>query len=300
MLLALVGFLAGIRVPSSGYYPSQDSAPRASETAHILMTVCDNSGNSVPAPAKDSVLLHVAGQPAEIDEIRSLQNSPLFFSVLVDVSGSSKQFADQQIAAATKLFRDLSTGDNRGYLILFKSELATNDNFLSVAAVEDILKRFPAQSRSGGTALYDALIHAATDQLASARLPRDSRRAVFVLSDGGDNSSHKRLDETLKVLQVQGVPVFAIGFSRSKGSDSPREMKRDLETLKALSDSTGGWEAFLDEPGNVVARAAGLANGQYLLSFKSPALKPQKSYPLKIESSSKNIRLMVPKEYFVP
>jgi hypothetical protein len=100
----------------------------------------------------------------------------LFFSVLVDVSGSSKQFADQQIAATTKVFRDLSTGDNHGYLILFKSELATTDHFVSVAAVEGTMKRFPAQRRSGGTALYDALVHAATEQLASTKIPRDSRR----------------------------------------------------------------------------------------------------------------------------
>jgi hypothetical protein len=80
-------------------------------TPHILLTVSDNTGNSASAPLRESVQLQIGGQPVEIREIRSLKDSPLFFSVLVDVSGSSKQFADQQIVATTKLFRDLSVGE---------------------------------------------------------------------------------------------------------------------------------------------------------------------------------------------
>ena len=283
-------------------YSYQDSVSGASEaTSQILLSICDDTGNTVPAPSKESMQLHIGGQLVEIREIRSMKDSPLFFSVLVDVSGSSKQFAEQQISAATKLFRELSIGDNRGYLILFRAEFATNDHFMSVAAVENALKQFPAQSRSGGTALYDALIHAATEQLTPAKVPRDSRRAIFVLSDAGDNSSNKSLDQTLKVLQREGIPVSFIGFSRSKGPEMPRQMRRELETLRAFNEGTGGWTAFLDEPGvGVEKRAASLTNGQYLILFKSPVLKPNKSYPLKIKSSAKHIYIMAPNEYVIP
>jgi hypothetical protein len=147
--------------PQSGDFPTQSSAaPTAVTSGQVLFTVSDDSGNAVPAPAKDSLRLRIDKQPVEIEEIRSLKNSPLFFSVLLDISGSSKQFADQQIAAATRLFAGLSTGENHGYLILFKSEIATNDRFISTSSVEEILRRFPPRSRSGSTALYDAILHA--------------------------------------------------------------------------------------------------------------------------------------------
>lgn len=285
----------------SGDSPCQISAAPTTETAaQVLFTVSDDAGNPAPLPTRDSVRLSIDKRPVEIEEIRSLKNSPLFFSVLLDISGSSKHFADQQIAAATRLFGDLSRGDNHGYLILFKSEVVTSDRFIGTSSVEEILRRFPPQSRSGGTALYDAIIHAAIEQLSSAKIPRNSRRAIFILSDGGDNTSHKSLAQTLKLVQNEGIPIFSIGFSRDKGSDSPRELKRDFETLRTLSDSTGGVVTFLDQPGDPVQRAAYLIDGQCLMLFKPPTLKPKKSYALRIESSVKEIHVLAPTEYFMP
>jgi hypothetical protein len=280
--------------------PSQASAaPIAETTAQVLFTASDDDGNPAPLPARDSVRLSIDKRPVEIEEIRSLKSRPLFFSVLLDVSGSSKQFADQQIAMATRLFGDLSTGDNHGYLILFKSEVVTNDHFIGTSSVEEILRRFPPQARSGATALYDAIIHAA-EQLSSAKIPRDSRRAIFILSDGGDNTSLKSLEQTLKLVQNEGIPILSIGFSRGKGSDSPRELKRDLGILKTLSDDTGGMVMSLDQPGDPVQRAVYLTDGQCLMLFKKPALKPKKSYALRIESSVKNTHVLSPTAYFMP
>lgn len=298
-LFVLLVFLVGTNAPLPAH-PSQNSAATSAEsTAHILLTTLDSSGNPVLAPPKDTVQLKIARQLVEIEEIRSLSNSPLFFSILVDLSGSSREFADKQVSATTRLFSNLSTGDNHGYLILFRDELATDDQFIRPAAVENILKRFPAQSRSGGTALYDAILHAATVQLTSTKTPRDSRRAIFVLSDGGENSSHTTLNETLKVLQAEQIPVYSIGFSHSKDSDSPRELEWELGILKALSEATGGWGTFLDEPGDFIGRAVSLINAQCLASFKLPTLKPGKSYPLKIESSMRDVHLLAAKAYIV-
>jgi VWA domain containing CoxE-like protein len=299
MLLALSLCLAA--PISSGSNPHQDSPARTpGAQARILLTASDSKGNPVSAPTKESVQLHIGGQPVEIAEIRSLKDSPLVFSVLVDVSGSSEPFADQQVAATSKLFRDLAIGNNRGYLILFKSGLSTNDQVISAAAVEEVMNRFPRKTRSGGTALYDALVHAATEQLARTKIPSDSRRAIFVLSDFSDNGSRTSLTETLKFLQQQSTPVVAIGFSRSSGANSSREKSMELATWKSLFNGTGGWGTFLDEAGDGVGRAAALTNGQCLLLFRPPELKPEKSYRLKIESSAKGIRIIAPTEYVVP
>jgi hypothetical protein len=287
--------------PQVGDPPTQSSLAPTTETgAQVLFTVSDDAGNPAPPPTRDSVRLLIDRQPVEIEEIRSLKNSPLFFSVLVDVSGSSKRFADEQIAAATRLFADLSRGDNHGYLILFSSKIATNDRFLSTSSVEEILRRFPAQSRFGATGLYDAIIHAAMEQLSSTMIPRNSRRAIFILSDGGDNSSQKSLAQTLKLVQHEGIPIFSIGFSRDKGSDSPRLLKINLKVLETLSDSTGGLVTFLDQPSDPVQRAAYLIAGQCLMLFKPPTLKPNKSYALEMQSSLKEIHFLAPTEYFIP
>jgi hypothetical protein len=287
--------------PPSGDFRFQASPATTTETAaQAVITVSDDAGNPLPAPAKDSVQLHIDKRPVEIEEIRSLKNNPLYFSVLLDVSGSSKQFAAQQIAAASRLFVDLSAGNSHGYLILFKSEIATNDRFLSTSSVEEILRRFPQQSRFGGTALYDAIIHAATEQLSSTKIPRNSRRAIFILTDGGDNTSHKSLEQTLKIVQKEGIPIFAVGFSQDNGPGSPAGLKRDLKILRTLSDKTGGSVTSLDQPSDPVRTAAYLTEGQCLLLFKPPALKPNKSYAMKIEPSVAEIHVLAPTEYSAP
>lgn len=276
------------------------TAPTAVNSGQALITVFDDSGNAVPAPARDSVRLQINKQPVEIEEILSLRYSPLYFSVLLDISGSSKQFADEQIAAAIRLFAYLSTGQNHGYLILFKSKITTSDRFIDTSSVEEILRGIPPRSRWGPTALYDAIIHAATEQLSSTKVPRNSRRAIFILSDGGDNNSHKSLEQTLKLVRREGIPIFSLGFSPDKSSYSARELKLDLETLRTLSDSTGGFVTFLDQSGDPVRLAASLAGGQCVMLFKPPTLKPNKSYALKIESSVKEIHILAPTEYFAP
>jgi hypothetical protein len=85
MLLALFLPLVRADILSSGAYPYQDSASIASDVAsHILLTVADNAGNSVPAPARECVQLRIGGQPVEIGEIRPLKG---FFLVFLGSGG---------------------------------------------------------------------------------------------------------------------------------------------------------------------------------------------------------------------
>lgn len=300
MFGVLVAFLVSVvsrsqAVPQSG----SQTSPGNEAIAQLLMTVSDAAGNPVSAPARDSLRLQIGGPAVEIEEIRSLKNTPLVFSLLVDVSGSTREFADQQIRASSELFRALSLGGNRGFLILFKSEVATADHFLDAGTVEATLRKFAPSSRTGGTALFNAIGRAVT-QLTSVKLD-SPRKAIFVISDGYDNSSHKGLGAIVKLVQNANIPIFSIGFSRDETSSRLLPQEQDgWETLNSLSRSTGGTVSFLDDPGNVGVRVARLTDGQCLVSFKRPALKPGKSYRMKIESSNHKIRLFFPTKYSLP
>lgn len=293
VLLAEIGSAAQVASPS----PNTLSASYSNE--HILVTVSDGAGNPVPAPAKDSLLLRIHGESVEIEEIRSLKDSPLVFSMLVDVSGSTQPFADKQIAAASRLFRELTSAGAHGYLLLFNSKVATVDHFVDADTADKTLRKFAAPTRNGMTALYDSVIRATT-QLSSGRDLSGSRRAIFLFSDGGDDHSHKSLDATIETTQNQGIPIFAIGFDRSGASEVTPEMRDGRESLKALSRSTGGSVSFLDDRGDVADRLVHLVDGQCLVSFKRPALKPKKHYGLKTESTVREIRILAPTEYFLP
>src|SRR5205807_2039778 len=148
----------------------------------------------------------------EVAEVRSVRDDPLVFSLLVDYSGSSREMQDSQVETAIRLSQALSKTGNRGYLILFTSDLLTNDHFIGAETVEQILRK-NNNVRKGSTALYDAIVHACTKQLNGANVPQSFRRAIFVFSDGGDNSSRHSLEQTLEAVQGESIPIFSIGIS---------------------------------------------------------------------------------------
>ena len=292
----LVAFLVSFSFSSQTVSQSgSQTSPGDEAVEHLLMTASDAAGNPVSTPAKDSLRLRIGGREVEIQEIRSLRDTSLVFSLLVDVSGSSRQFADQQIKASSELFRALSSGGNHGFLILFKSEIVTSDRFLEPEAVEDTLRKIPPSYRAGRTALYDA-IDRAIKQLTSAKLD-SSRKGIFIFSDGGDNSSHMGLGAITKLLESANIPVYSIGFSSDESSFLTPEERNGWETLQSLSRSTGGTVSYLDEPGDVGVRVARLMDGQCLVSFRWPALMPVKYYKVKLESSNHKIRLFAPGEF---
>jgi hypothetical protein len=313
-LLAVLIALTGSKVSAqatvqSELPPSQISAAPIAETApQVLLTALNKGGYPIPAPGSESIQLHIGGQSIHVDQIISLKSAPLYFSVLVDVSRSTKASADQEIAAASKLFHDLSGSGNQGYLIVFNSQIAKTDHSLSPAEADEILSHYPAKNRSGESALFDAVFYAANEQLNFTNVPRVSRRAIFLFSHGDETVSKKNLADTIKEVQREGVPIFSFLFSSDdvQLASSDKDLnhgwakdKRGGNNLTILSDETGGLWTVLARSGNPIGYFVDVANWQYALSFKPLSLNPQKSYHLKIESSDKQIRLLSSTEYFV-
>ena len=93
----------------------------------------------------------------------------------------------------------------------------------------------------GGTLLYDAVYAVAKDALAK----ETGRKAMVILSDGGDNGSRRSLAEAIEQAQRADVQVYSILYSMFKGlsgGNTGRPPKADpgLEALEKLSESTGG------------------------------------------------------------
>ncbi len=255
----------------------------------MLVTIVRKGGSSVLAPAKSDFLVRDDQHPVEVHDVRSVKDAPLTFSMLVDASGSTQGARLPQIAGAVRLFKALSKPDNRGYLILFRDEVATNDKIVDAGTVEKILNH--EDSRRGSTALFDAILHAASNQLTLAKNYPSTRRAIFLFSDGGDNTSRNSLEYTLKALQREGIPVFPIVMP----SKNPN--KHDLAILRALSQNTGGDMVSLDESGDFVSRVLEYIENQYLLSFAVFPEKHDKLHSLEVKSVSEDIEVSAPTHY---
>jgi len=258
----------------------------------VLITIASKGGSPFSAPAKSDFLIRDDRHSVEANEVRSVKDEPLIFSLLVDASASMQSIKIPQIAGAIRLFQALSRQGNRGYLILFRDEVATNDEFLDAPSAEQILNQ--QDSRQGSTALYDAIVHAAKQQLTLAKKYSSSRRAIFLFSDGGDNASRNSLERTLTVLQREGIPVFPIGMPSKKPS------KQELANLRALSQNTGGVMVSLEDPGDFVSRLFESIDNQYQLSFSAFPAKRHKLHSLEVKSVSQDIEVSAPTQYLAP
>jgi VWFA-related protein len=268
--------------------PTADSHNSQPE-AKVLVTIVNRNGGPLPAPARSDFIVQDERHSVEVNELRSVKDEPLIFSLLVDASGSVQGARLSQIARAITLFKALSKQGNRGYLVLFRDEVATNDKLVDARTAEHILNH--EDSRRGATALYDAIVHATSKQLSLAKNYPSSRRAIFLFSDGGDNTSRNSLEHTLTVCQREGIPVFPIGMSSRKSS------KQELANLRALSKNTGGDMVSLDESGGFVARVLEYIDNQYLLSFSAFPEKREKLHSLEVKSVSKDIAISAPTHY---
>ena len=297
-LVFVFGLLAASASPQSTRSPLQAGvATITAESGHVFFTVTDDRGNTLPAPSKNEVRIRLGGQRTEVEAIRSLASSPLFFEVLVDVSGSSSEYEGLERALALQLFRELSTGGNQGHLILFSQEASGNDQPDDVATVDARLK---ASSPLGMTALYDGVVFAATRPFWST-ISEESPRAIFILSDGNDNYSHARLSDAIAHLQREGIPVFSYVLL-DPFPFTPTDTAIQIAPLTMLADATGGSslaEANGQTSLSVAKRLVSLASSQSVAYFKLPALPRGKTYDLKLDSTKKGIHFSAQKEYFL-
>jgi Ca-activated chloride channel family protein len=93
--------------------------------------------------------------------------------------------------------------------------------------LEDALSAAPAD---GMTALYDAVSRG----LAHLRLGTRDRRALVVVSDGGDNASVHTLDRVLEAARQANAVVYAVTFF------DPDNREARPRVLKTLAGETGG------------------------------------------------------------
>ena len=98
------------------------------------------------------------------------------------------------------------------------------------------------ETSTGRTALYDALI-AGLDHLNDASRPR---KALVVISDGGDNASRATLDAVLARAHKSNAAIYTIGVY------DPDEADKNRGALKALARATGGERFEPASPGELL------------------------------------------------
>jgi Ca-activated chloride channel family protein len=168
----------------------------------VNAVVLDAQGQQVRDLAKDDFQLKQDGKPVEIRYFSEDQDLPLTLGLLVDTSGSQTTFLEDEIHASKVFFEEmLRRPTDRALLVQFDTEVLLRQPMTAAAnALEgslmylDMPRGASMNATRNGTLLYDAIVTTSDTWL--GREP--GRRAMILLTDGGDNGSKASLEQAIR------------------------------------------------------------------------------------------------------
>ena len=179
------------------------------------------------------------------------EDAPVSVGLIFDASGSMRKSIDRSIAAVQQFFKTTMPGDEF-FLIRFSDKPTVETGFTSDPG--EILDRLSFVHPEGWTALHDA-IYLGVQRMKSAK---NTRRVLFVLSDGGDNNSRYSEAEVKNLVMESDVRIYAIGLF-----DRPRF----LEKLAALTGGEALWAHRLKDLPEAVDKLTRTLRNQYVLGY---------------------------------
>ena len=227
----------------------------------VPVTITDPMNRLVTGLEKDNFALTDNGQPQVIRHFSS-EDAPISLGVIFDVSGSMADKIDKSRQAVVEFFRTANPQDEF-FLITFSEKPEVLVDFTS--SVEDIQSKLVYAMPKGRTALLDA-IYLGMNRMRKAHY---ERKALLIISDGGDNHSRYTEGEIKSMVREADVQIYGIGLY-DRDAKTPEE-KEGPALLSDVSEVTGGRTFVIDSPNELadVATKIGIElRNQYVLGYR--------------------------------
>ena len=231
----------------------------------VPVTVVDFYNRPVIDLPQQSFTLLEGGKPQTIQYF-TREDGPISVALILDFSGSMDNKAEFVMQAVDEFFQNANPEDD--YYVITVSDQPTLVADASQSQ-NTILARLASTPPHGMTALYDS-IYLGVNKLRSARY---KRRAMVIISDGGDNRSRYTLKEIKSVLAESDVLTYSIGLF----DDVPTPLFKTIEERwgrKWLEDVTrvsGGRNIPADDRRQIPQIAALISRemrSQYVLGYR--------------------------------
>lgn len=281
----------------------------ATRVVAISAVVKSKDGQPLGGLTKDDFLLKQDGKDEPIRYFSQGSDLPLTLALMVDTSGSQRTFIGDETAASDVFFETMLTQKrDRAMLVQFDDKVLLLKPLTSSpdALHLSLLSLSSRASTVPGTLLDDAVYVVARDLLAK----ETGRKAMVILSDGGDNGSRRSLADAIEQAQRGDIQIYSILYSMAESKPGPLPPAAALspdsgrETLKRLSESTGG-RVFTVSPGlglrQIFAEIGQDLRLQYELGYTPPPDTPPNSYhKLDIRTKEKKLTVQARKGFFTP
>jgi Ca-activated chloride channel family protein len=200
------------------------------DTTLVLVPVEVSDRLNRPVSGLEKRHFHVFDDKVEQQIVSfAMEDDPISVCLVFDVSGSMAQDLQQMRLAATRFFKTANDGDE--FCLV---ELAS-DAHVAVPLTQnpaDVDSQLMFTQSGGSTAFLDGVYLGLNEVKKSKNL----RRALVIISDGGENHSRYTPGEVKNAIVESDVLIYAIGtFGTGAGSNYG-----DQFLLKSLTEHTGG------------------------------------------------------------
>jgi Ca-activated chloride channel family protein len=188
------------------------------------------------------------------------EDAPLSIGILFDTSGSMGAKLERSRLSVAEFFKTANPEDE-AFLVEFNDRPRLSVPFTH--NLEEIQNRLVFVQSKGQTALFDSVYLA----LATMKKARNPRKALILITDGGDNNSRYTQTEVRNLVKEADVQIYAIGIYG--GGRTPEELSGP-ELLRDLSEPTGGRHFVvgdLSELPDVAAKIGVELRNQYVLGY---------------------------------
>jgi len=231
--------------------------------ALVNVTVTDPYNRIVTGLEPDNFRIFEDNVEQEVTNFSS-EDIPISIGVIMDLSGSMRDKLGKAKQAALQFFKTANPQDEF-FLVGFSEHAELLSPFTS--NVEDLQGRLLSASPKGKTALLDA-IYLGLSQIRGAQ---NGKRALLIISDGGDNNSRYNEKDIKRLVRESDTQLYSIGIFDpfEFRSRTPEELNGPT-LLNEMTELTGG-RAFtvenLNELPDIAAKIGAELRNQYILGY---------------------------------
>jgi Ca-activated chloride channel homolog len=268
MLRVVVSAAMGVCLAAA----AQDAPLRIDvKLVNVFVNVTDSNGAIVGGLKREDFAVTEDGRLQTIAVFERQSELPLNLTLAIDTSGSVYKDRVQDTDAARRFVHALMRSQDQMSLIEFATDVRELTPFTNkVSLIDHGLDRLHGDA---ATALYDAIY------LGAERLgPKEGRKVLVLVSDGGDTAKSTTYDEALEKALRNEVMIYSVidvPIEASAGRDIGGE-----HALITLAEQTGGKSFYVSEGGldKAFARVSEDLRTQYLLAYYPHNQEPGRNF----------------------
>ena len=227
----------------------------------VNVTITDPMNRIVTGLEKENFRVFEGNSEQQIKHFSS-EDAPISLGVIFDMSGSMSDKIDKAREAVVEFFKTANPQDEF-FLIAFSDRPELVSDF--TRSVEDIQSKLVYVVPKGRTALLDA-IYLGIDKMKQAQ---NSKKALLIISDGGDNRSRYTETEIKSDVRETDVQIYAIGIFDYLGRTQEEAYGPTL--LGDITEVTGGRTYVVNNPNELADTATKIGmelRNQYVLGYR--------------------------------